>query len=110
VGCKLKGLKARKKIAQGKRSETSAALGQRTKCIQALKGRKKFGSMFVVNLLLKFLNGVLNQFLKDFNPLLRNLVADRVWNGNMDLENIPNTITTLIGAASPAKPISTLPV
>jgi len=27
----LKGLKARKLIAQGKRSETSAALGQRTK-------------------------------------------------------------------------------
>ena len=37
---KLKGLKARKIIAQGKRSETSAALGQRTKWIQALKGRK----------------------------------------------------------------------
>ncbi|MBI4662976.1 MAG: hypothetical protein HY735_29560 [Verrucomicrobia bacterium] len=31
AGCKLKGMKARKKIAQGKRSETSAALGQRTK-------------------------------------------------------------------------------
>jgi hypothetical protein len=31
VGCKPKGLKAQKIIAQGKRSETSAALGQRTK-------------------------------------------------------------------------------
>jgi len=40
----LKGLKARKIIAQGKRSETSAALGQRPNEIQALKGRKKIGA------------------------------------------------------------------
>jgi hypothetical protein len=37
----IKGLKARKKIAQGKRSETSAALGCSSKNSQALKGRRK---------------------------------------------------------------------
>ena len=37
----MKGLKARRIIAQGKRSETSAALGRRIKRVQALKGRKK---------------------------------------------------------------------
>ena len=47
----LKGLKARKKIAQGKRSETSAALGQRTKLIQALKGRKNSVSCLARNYL-----------------------------------------------------------
>lgn len=37
----LKGLKARKMIAQGKRSNASAALGDQRKTNQALSGRTK---------------------------------------------------------------------
>ena len=61
-------------------------------------------------MLSQFFNRVVYKFLKNFNPLLCNLVTDRIWNRDLNLKDIPNKVSALISAASAAKSIGTLPI